>query len=156
MFNVFIALCASLISSHIVNSDIFQLNLYNYDYKVYIVSRAFVYLALASFCVKLSIKSLDSRNNFSAMLIGVLSLSLVITAILQLLMVIDGAYVVINQLKSGSGFSWRSIYSSIEILIGLIVGGNGFNYLAHVDICPYGKRNAIMGHNPNSDQSKQQ
>jgi len=121
-----------------------------------LVSRAAVYLALAAGCVKLAINSLNNKNNFSAMLIGTLALCMVINAIFELLMAISGAYAILNGIKSGDGFSWRSIYSSIEILIAFIVGGNGFNYLAHVDICPHGKRNAIIRHNTNSNQGKQQ
>ena len=156
MVKVFIALLVSLLSGPIVNSYFFDTFLYDQSYKLYVVAIAFVYLLSASLCLFLAILSLNKKQNFKCILIGVLCLCMVVTAMFNLVMVIDGAYAALNDIKSGPGLSWRTIYSSVEIIITLIVGGNGLNYMANVGVCHFSKRNATIRRDPNSYKSKQQ
>lgn len=121
-------------------------------YVAYSVAWSLVYLIPSSIGAFLAFKMLNTRSNFTLTLIAMLSFCMAVSACLSLIMTSKGNYYALLDLKAW----WKDIYLSIEILIAFIVGGNGLNYLAHVDICPHGKRNAIIRHNVNSNQGKQQ
>lgn len=145
----------SVASSIMVSSYYFHSYLYEVGYVEYSIGRAFVYISFAIVGCFLAVSEIRLNNNFNATLIGTLSFCMCLTAIFNLITISPAAYTALNEIKSGPGFSWRSIYSSIEILISIIVGGNGLNYLAHLDVCPNGKRNAIIRNNPNINTGEQ-
>jgi hypothetical protein len=132
MFNVFLILLASLISPLIVSTYFFDNYLYDAGYVIYSTVRALVYLSFALAGAYLAKIEINKSNNFNAILICLLSLCMTVTAMFNLIMINTSIYYALNEIKSGPGFSWSSIYSSVEILIAFIVGGHGLNYLAHM------------------------
>lgn len=147
MINVFVVLLLSLISPIIVSSYFFDEYIYGLNYIAYLSSIAVVYLSFALIGVYLARTELNKSNNFSAILISMLAICMTVTAMFNLVMINTAIYYTLNEIKSGPGFSWSSIYTSIEILIALIVGGNGLTYLAHLDYFDDVRRNP----NPNPD-----
>ena len=122
------------------------------SYIAYRVYCALVYVLGSSCMMIIAIKQLNKNNNFVCFLMCTLCACMAVSAIFNSLMINYEIYNALIPFKN----AWKEWYLSIEILISLIVGGNGLNYLAHVDICPHGKRNAIIRHNVNSNQGKQQ
>ena len=125
-------LLLSLISPAIVSSHFFDEYIYGLNYVAYLSSIALVYLSFALIGAYLAKIELSKSNNFNAILISFLALCMTVTAMFNLVMINTSIYYALNEIKSGPGFSWSSIYSSVEIIIAFIVGGNGLNYLAHM------------------------
>jgi len=50
----------------------------------------------------------------------------------------------LKHVKSGDGTSWKNIYQTIEILIAITLGGNGFGYLTNMDGYFDSKRSASI------------
>ena len=156
MLKVSLILLASFLCPLIVSSHFFDGYIYGVSYVLYLTSIALIYMAFSLVGLIFAESELKKGNNFNSLLICALSFCMCVTAMFNLSMINIESFKFINEAKSGEGLSWRSIYSSIEILILLIVGGNGLNYLAHVDICSHGKRNATIRDNINPNQGEQQ
>ncbi len=150
MLRVFIVLVGSLIAAPIVGTDFFQIYLYEIDYLLYCAARGLVYVLLALFGLIMARSELLKGNNFSALLMLALCLCMAVTGLFNLVMINHDVYSLLKPFKSGDGFSWRNIYLSVEVVVAFIVGGNVFNYIAHMDICPHGGSRGIIRDNNNT------
>lgn len=150
MVKVFLVLTASLIAGPIADTDYFQIYLYEIDYLLYCTLQGSVYVLPAYLGLLLAKKEQSKGNNFSAILMLALCFCMVVTGLFNLVMVNHDVYSFINPFKSGDGFSWRNIYLSVEVVVAFIVGGNVFNYIASVDICPHGGSRGIIRDNDNN------
>lgn len=151
MVKVFIILLISIACGSIVESDYISSIGDEHGYLIYSIAWSLVYIIPSSVGVIISRKMLDGGGRLPLMLVAVISLCMAISASLSLMMITPSSF----NLLSGVKIWWQNAYLSIEILAALIVGGNGFSYLAHVHVCAHGKRSAIIGCNTNPNSGEQ-
>jgi hypothetical protein len=118
-------LVAGLISQLLSDSYIVRVVIYGIGYELYVLTVAAIYLSFALCCVKLAAKEVDSHQNYSATLISILCLCMLITALFNIAMIDVAMFYTLNEYKSGDGMSWKNIYLAIEILIMTMVIANG-------------------------------
>ena len=126
---VFLILLASLLCKPAVESEYIKSIIESLGYIYYIAAWASVYLIPSAIGAFLARSALNDGKNLSAILISALSACMVISALFALIMMNGVAYYALIEFKSTW---WKGFYSSIEILIALIVGGHGLSYLAHM------------------------
>jgi len=125
VLRVLVTLIAGLFSQLLSDSYVVQVEIYNYSYLWYKLTIATIYLSFALCCVKLAVKEVDSHRNYSATLISILCLCMLITALFNIVMIDVVMFYTLNEYKSGDGLSWKNIYLAIEILIMIMVIANG-------------------------------
>jgi len=131
----------SLIAAPIVDHEFFKEDIYGINFTLYYISTSAVYVGFSLLGVYLAKKELGKGKNFSTMLICVLCLFMTVNAILNLLMANYEMYYALACFKKGlncDSVTFHDAYKAVEILIALIVGGHGLNYIAQLDICRYG------------------
>jgi len=126
---VFLILLVSLLCKPVVESEYIKSIIESLGYIYYIAAWSSVYLMSSAIGAYLACRSVNAGKNLSAILISTLSACMVISALLALVMVDRNMYYSLIDFKSTW---WKGFYTSIEILIALIVGGNGLNYLARM------------------------
>jgi hypothetical protein len=129
VLKVLVTLIAGLFSQLLSNSDIVQIVIYNHSYLWYKLTISAIYLSFALCCVKLAVTEVDSQRNYSATLISVLCLCMLITASFNIAMIDTGMFYTLNEYKTGYGMSWKNIYLTIELLIATMVIANGISVM---------------------------
>ena len=128
MVQLLLLLLASLSCGPLVESKYIDSISESHSYVFYSVVWASVYLIPSAIGAGLAYISLSKGKNLATILISALSVCMAISAILSLVMINKELYHALLDFKAW----WKGVYTSIEILIAFVVGGNGLNYLAHL------------------------
>lgn len=142
---VFLILLASLLCKPIVESEYIKSLIASDGYVFYSVAWASVYLTPSVVGAFIAKWMLRKNKNLIATLLSVLSMCMAISAILSLIMINYEVYYLLLDFKNW----WKDIYTSVEIIIAVIVGGHGLSYLAHMGDFTYSRVEAPI--NPDLD-----
>lgn len=127
MVIVFLTLIISLSLEPIVESKYMLSTIKSHGYIMFSVFWSGVYLIPSFFGALVSYKMLGSGKNLEVTLIAILSLCMATSAMLSLIMITKENYYAFIDLKP----LWGELYSTIEVMVAIIVGGNGIIYLAN-------------------------
>lgn len=123
-----LVLLASFSCGYIVETQFLTSIIFSHGYYVYGVVWASIYLAPAAVATGLAGKALLNKQNKNAVLFSMLAFCMGFSGVLTLLMVNFGMY---YTLVNFSTTYWLNFYKIIEIIIALMVGWNGFSYMAN-------------------------
>jgi len=129
MVQLLLLLLASLSCGPLVESEYMNSISENNSYVFYSAVWASVYLIPSSIGAILARIALNNGKNLATILISALSICMAISAILSLVMINSELYHALLGFKAW----WKDVYTSIEIIIAFVVGGNGLNYLVNMD-----------------------